>query len=862
MPLAPGSRLGPYEIVSPLGAGGMGEVYRAKDTKLDREVAIKVLPEKLAADAAALARFEREAKAVAALSHPNILGIYDLGSDNDVAYAAMELLRGETLRERLDEGALPQRKALEYGLQIAHGLAAAHEKGIVHRDLKPENVFVTAEGRVKILDFGLAKVGSAQPDETRSPTVAATEPGTVMGTVGYMSPEQVRGKPADHRSDIFSFGAILYEMLSGERAFRGESAAETMAAIAQKDPPQLSEFGGRFPPLIERILRHCLEKRPEERFDTAHDLAFALETAIGSPSATTQVTPAIAAKRPWLKPALGALALLAALGAGLLLGGLRAPTVPSFRQITYHRGVVQSARFAPDGQTVVYGSTRGEEPLRVYSTRIDSIESRSLQLPSADVVGMSRNGQMAILLDRRRAGTWVSVGTLASADLGGGVPRPILEKVNDADIAPDGKEFAVVREIGTRQRVEFPIGRTVFETTGWVSHPRISPDGKRLAFLEHPFYGNDLGHLALADANGKVARLTETWAGAQGLAWTPDGKEIWVTATITDSATASQGIQYSLFAVRPGKKPRLVYAPPMDLWLEGISATGTVLLNAVVSRSAIGGRMAGDTTDRDLSTWSDEGLAGISDDGSVFSGIEQSAAGVSVDPFVYYRLAGDPTPVRIGMGTAWAISPDGKWVVISTAAKRTQFTILPTGPGQPRVFDLGRVESNLSAQRRAHFSADGRLLLFAGQEPGHRPRLWIMDVAAGSPPRAVSPEGAAGGVLSPDGRTVVALDEDGGLLLCAVAASGCTEVKGTEAGEFPIQWDHTGNAVLVWNRVWPARIFRVDLATGERRLWKEITPPDPAGVLYGNIVLARDGEHYVYRVRRVTSQLYIARGLK
>ncbi|HEX9148262.1 MAG TPA: serine/threonine-protein kinase, partial [Thermoanaerobaculia bacterium] len=430
MSLAAGSRLGPYEIVSPLGAGGMGEVYRARDTKLDREVAIKVLPEKLAADSDSLARFEREAKAVAALSHPNILGIYDLGRDGGVAYAAMELLRGEMLRERLEEGALPQRKALEYGLQVAHGLAAAHEKGIVHRDLKPENVFVTPEGRLKILDFGLAKVSAVQSDETRSPTVAATEPGTVMGTVGYMSPEQVRGRPADHRSDIFSLGAILYEMFSGERAFRGESAAETMAAIAQKDPPQLAESAGRFPPSIERILRHCLEKRPEERFDTAHDLAFALETAMGTPSATSQVVPAIVSKRRWLTPVLGVLALLAALGAGFLAAGrMRAPTAPSFRQITYHRGYIQSARFAPDGQTVVYGSTRRDEPLRIYSTRLDSIESRSLELPPADVVGMSKNGQMAVLLNRRHAGTWITIGTLARSDLAGGAPHEILENV-------------------------------------------------------------------------------------------------------------------------------------------------------------------------------------------------------------------------------------------------------------------------------------------------------------------------------------------------------------------------------------------------------------------------------------------------
>src|SRR5262249_4155658 len=277
-----GSRLGPYEVVSPLGVGGMGEVYRARDSRLERDVAIKVLPQKLASDPEALARFEREAKSVAALSHPNILGIYDLGSDAGVTYAAMELLTGETLRQRLAEAPIPQRRALEYGLQIAQGLAAAHEKGIVHRDLKPENIFLTSAGRVKILDFGLAKVVARDPENTQSPTVAAsTEPGTVMGTVGYMSPEQVRGRPADARSDIFSFGCVLYEMLSGERAFAGESRAGTRAAIAQKDPQGPAQPSGRFSAPIQRILRHCLEKRPEERFDTAHDLAFALETVIG-----------------------------------------------------------------------------------------------------------------------------------------------------------------------------------------------------------------------------------------------------------------------------------------------------------------------------------------------------------------------------------------------------------------------------------------------------------------------------------------------------------------------------------------------------------------------------------------------------
>ena len=283
MTLTAGTRLGPYEILAAIGAGGMGEVYKARDTRLGREVAIKVLPERVAADAAALARFEREAKAVAALSHPNILALHDFGRDGAVAYAVTELLEGETLREALSSGPLSPRGASEYGVQIALGLAAAHEKGIVHRDLKPDNVFVTRDERIKILDFGLAKPSGGAgggPDETQSPTVTGyTEPGVVMGTVGYMSPEQVRGIAVDHRSDIFSFGAVLYEMATARRAFQRETAAETMTAILKEDPTHLSEAEGRVPPALAAVIVHCLEKKPERRFQSARDLAFALETA-------------------------------------------------------------------------------------------------------------------------------------------------------------------------------------------------------------------------------------------------------------------------------------------------------------------------------------------------------------------------------------------------------------------------------------------------------------------------------------------------------------------------------------------------------------------------------------------------------
>jgi eukaryotic-like serine/threonine-protein kinase len=278
MPLTPGTLLGQYEIRSPLGAGGMGEVYRAHDTRLDREVAIKVLPESLTADPDRLRRFEQEARAAAALNHPNILAVYQMATHEGVSHMVSELLDGETLRERLKRGPIPLRKAIDYAVQIARGLAAAHDKGIVHRDLKPDNLFVTKDGRVKILDFGLAKLTQPRDASGAEATMAeGTEPGMVMGTVGYMSPEQVRGKMADHRSDIFAFGTILYEMVTGKQTFRKPTSAETMTAILNEDPPSISQITAGTPPSLQRVVHRCLEKHPEQRFQSASDMAFALE---------------------------------------------------------------------------------------------------------------------------------------------------------------------------------------------------------------------------------------------------------------------------------------------------------------------------------------------------------------------------------------------------------------------------------------------------------------------------------------------------------------------------------------------------------------------------------------------------------
>jgi TolB-like protein/Flp pilus assembly protein TadD len=355
MTLATGARLGPYEILSPLGAGGMGEVYRAKDPRLGRDVAIKVLPASFSADADRLRRFEQEAKAAGVLNHPNITAVYDIGQHEGAPYVVQELLEGETLRSSLAGGRLPPRKAIDYALQIAHGLAAAHEKGIVHRDLKPENLFVTKDGRVKILDFGLAKLTHQEEggQATNLPTASAgTEPGVVMGTLGYMSPEQVKGKPADARSDIFSFGAILYELLSGKRAFHGDSAAETMSAILREEPPDLSVTNQSISPGLERIVRHCLEKNPEQRFHSAHDLAFDLQALSDVSTQAPAAAGLRAVARPRARALVWAAGLTAALAAAVLWLRPGARTIDSLAVLPFvNAGGDPNAEYLSDGIT-------------------------------------------------------------------------------------------------------------------------------------------------------------------------------------------------------------------------------------------------------------------------------------------------------------------------------------------------------------------------------------------------------------------------------------------------------------------------------------------------------------------------------
>jgi len=858
MTLTARTKLGPYEILAPLGAGGMGEVYRARDERLKRDVAIKVLPASFSQDADRLKRFEQEAQAAGALNHPNITAVYDFGAHDGAPYIVTELLEGETLRSRLGPGAISPRKAIEFAVQIAKGLAAAHEKGIVHRDLKPENVFLTKDGRVKILDFGLAKLklDGGESGQTDAGTVSGgTQPGVVLGTMGYMAPEQVRGKPADKRSDLFSFGTILYEMLSGQRAFRGDTAADTITAILTKEPPDLSQTNKDIHPGLDRIVRHCLEKNPEERFESARDVAFDLDALSGVSSPTGAIaTPYASAKRRRVWPLVTGAVLATALvvGAPAYLAGRKAGDrpPPSFRQLTFRRGEILSAFFAPDGRTVVYSAAWDGVPVEIFVGRLESPESRSFGIPAAEALAISRSGEIAASLNRSASGGFRRSGTLARVSVAGGAPREILEEVEWADWAPDSKDLAVVRVERGRMRLEYPIGKILYETSGWISHPRVSPSGDQVAFIEHPSLSDDGGLVAVVDRAGRKKELSRPFASTQGLAWMPDGSEVWFTA-------AEVSLR-ALYSASLSGKFRLRCRVAGNLTLRDISAEGRALVTRDTFRQEFRGLAPGESTERDL-TWLDYSLpTAISADGRTVlftEGGEGGGPGYSV----YFRKTDGSPAVRIGEGFGQDLSPDGKWAIaILRPATDAQLVAYPTGAGQAKVFP----KDGLSASN-ANFSPDGRKIVFTANEPGRGLRLYERDFAGGKP-RALSPEGYRGTrTVSPNGAWTVATGPDRKTYLYPLSGGEPTALPGVAVNEQVAGFASDARSVYVYRRgAIPTVVSRVDMATGQRQLWRSLTPADPGGASDVSPLPAPDGASYVYTYSRTLSDLYLVEGLK
>jgi serine/threonine protein kinase/Tol biopolymer transport system component len=857
--LSAGSKVGPYEVTSAIGAGGMGEVYRAHDARLDRDVAIKLLPTSFSSNPDRLRRFAQEARAAAALNHPNILAIYDIGEWQGAPYIVSELLVGETLRDRLKKGALPARKTVEYALQITRGLAAAHDKGIVHRDLKPENTFLTQDDRVKILDFGLAKLTQSDQSDVAADAATAqvvTDAGTVMGTAGYMSPEQVRGKATDQRSDLFSFGSILYEMLSGKRAFQGDSPADTMSAILKEEPPELSETARNVPPALERIVRHCLEKSPAQRFQSASDVAFSLEalTEISTPSKSGAQAIATAEPKTTTRGLLLAVVsglLAAALCLGFYLAGKRssASSAPSFHRLTFRRGTIPAGRFSPDGQTIVYSAALEGKPEELFTTRFDSTDSRPLGLDKAGLLAISSKGELAVALEPHHETPFIEVGTLGTMPLAGGAPREVSEDVTWADWAPDSPDLAAVRFWQGGFHLEFPLGHVIYQPQGWISHVRFSPKGDLIAFADHVQTGDD-GRMVITDRQGKLKRASSFFITVQGVAWSRDGKEVWFTAS-------REGAARALYAMDLAGHERVVLRVPGTLTLQDITRDGRVLLGIDNAQFGIMGFRPGDQGERNLS-WFDWSIASDITADSKSLLFFESGEGVGPNYSVFIRGMDGSPAVRLGSGSFPRLSPDGKWVAALNNASPEQLELLPVGAGQAR-----QITHDALQHIGVGWVPNGKALVFEASEPNHPPHSLLLNLEDGKS-RPITPEGTVGTLVSPDSKYLVAHAPDGKRWIYPLDGGDPQPLSAaiTDSDSL-VAWEADGKSLLVAQRGIPLQVWRVFLNSTRREPVRSFTPSDAGGIVaVAGPRFSADRKSYAYTYSRVLSDLYVVDGLK